>query len=117
MDVGWGRLGGCFEEQGNTPAGGAHCCLQADRRRSRPLALRAGVETALALRSARARALNCADSVPFMHTTLGRPRLCPFWPAPSSGTCPRRDRTRGLVGARGLQLQGTESRGRVNVES
>lgn len=58
-----------------------HCCLQADSRRILLLAeqaLRLGLEVALARRSTFDLALSCADSVPFMHTTLGGPRLCPF---------------------------------------
>lgn len=40
--------------------------------------LRAGLEAALARRSAFDLVLSWADSVPFMHRALGRPRLCPF---------------------------------------
>lgn len=58
-----------------------HCCLQAESRRILPLAeqaLRAGLETALARRSALDLVLSCAESVPFMHMVLDRPQLCPF---------------------------------------
>lgn len=58
-----------------------HCCLQADSRRILPLAeqaFRAGLEAALARRSALDLVLSCTESVPFMHMFLGRPRLCPF---------------------------------------
>lgn len=58
-----------------------HCCLQADNRRILLLAeqaLRVGLEAALARRSTFDLVLSWADSVPFMHTTLGGPRLCPF---------------------------------------
>lgn len=78
------------------PAGGhPHCCLQADSRRILLLAeqaLRAGLEAALARRSALDLALNWADSVPFTHMALGGPRLCALRPASSSGTCPRREK-------------------------
>lgn len=64
------------------PAGGhPHCCLQADSRRILLLAeqaLRVGLEAALARRSAFDLVPSCADSVPFTHTILGGPRLCPF---------------------------------------
>lgn len=58
-----------------------HCCLQADSRRILPLAeqaLRAGLEVALARRSALDLVLSCTESVPFTHMFLGRTRLCPF---------------------------------------
>lgn len=61
--------------------GDPHCCLQADSLRILLLAeqaLRVGLEAALARRSTFDLALSCADSVPFTHTTLGGPRLCPF---------------------------------------
>lgn len=73
----------------------AHCCLQVESLRILLLAeqaLREGLEEALARRSALDLALSCPGSVPFMQTALGsaRPRLCPFCPASSSGTCPAR---------------------------
>lgn len=72
------------------PAGGSwrwavggcpHCCLHADSLRILLLveqALRVGLEAVLARRSALDLVLSWADSVPFMHTALGRPRLCSF---------------------------------------
>lgn len=77
--------------------GRAHCCLQVESLRILLLAeqaLREGLEEALARRSPLALALSCPGSVPFMHTALGSPlpRLCPFCPASSSGTCPARER-------------------------
>lgn len=76
--------------------GRAHCCLQVESLRILLLAeqaLREGLEEALARRSPLALALSCPGSVPFMHTALGSPlpRLCPFCPASSSGTCPARE--------------------------
>lgn len=78
-----------------TCRGHPHCCLQADSLRILLLveqALRAGLEAPLDLRSALDLVLSWAGSVPFTHMALGRPRLCPFWPASSSETCPRRGR-------------------------
>lgn len=77
--------------------GRAHCCLQVESLRILLLAeqaLREGLEEALARRSPLALVLSCPGSVPFMHTALGSPlpRLCPFCPASSSGTCPARER-------------------------
>lgn len=74
MAPGWGSMR-------QTVGGCPHCCLQADSRRILLLAeqaLRVGLEAALARRSAFDLVLSWADSVPFMHTALGRPRLCPF---------------------------------------
>lgn len=74
----------------------AHCCLQVESLRILLLAeqaLREGLEEALARRSALDLVLSCPGSVPFMQMALGspRPRLCPFCPASSSGTCPARE--------------------------
>lgn len=74
MAPGWGSM---RRAVGDCP----HCCLQADSRRILLLAeqaLRVGLEAALARRSTFDLVLSWADSVPFMHTTLGGPRLCPF---------------------------------------
>lgn len=76
----------------------AHCCLHVESLRILLLAeqaLREGLEEALARRSALDLVLSCPGSVPFMQTALGspRPRLCPFCPASSSGTCPARERS------------------------
>lgn len=77
-------------------AGAPHCCLQVESLRILLLAeqaLREGLDEALARRSALDLVLSCPVSVPFMHTALGSPlpRLCPFCPASSSGTCPARE--------------------------
>lgn len=87
-DLGRGTWLGLLETDcGRRP----HCCLQADSRRillPAEQALRAGLEAALARRSALDLVPSGADSVPLAHSTLGRPRLCPFCPDSSSGTCP-----------------------------
>lgn len=89
----WAWTPSCGAWRRGSCRGHPHCCLQADSLRILLLAeqaLRAGLEAPLARRSALDLALSGAGSVPFTHTALGRPRLCPFWPASSSGTCPRR---------------------------
>ena len=72
------------------PAGShPHCCLQADSRRILLLAeqaLRAGLEAALARRSALDLVFSWVVSVPFTHTALGRTRFCALRPASSSRT-------------------------------
>ena len=72
------------------PAGSQpHCCLQADSRRILLLAeqaLRAGLEAALARRSALDLVFSWVVSVPFTHTALGRTRFCVLRPASSSRT-------------------------------